>query len=785
MTLASLLLAAALQAAPAQDPPGSIQGAVREEGSGAPVSAAVVALPELGRSAAAGPDGGFVLRGVPPGTWTLRAGGLGHHPAELAAVVPAGGVLRLDLSLVARPVALERLRVRGDAPATVPLADPAGPGAARLDAEALRGQPAVFERDVMRSVQALPSVAAASDFSVAPYIRGGSPDQTLVTLDGIPLYNPYHLGGLFSAVDPDAVESVDVLPGAFPASVGDRAAGTMDIRTRDGGTDRVRGTGALGLISARMGLDGPLPGGRGSWLFSTRRTHVHAVTRAARGVGLLEGAIPYAFGDAHLKLAYPLAGGGRLTATAYLNREGFRYTPGDTAWDNSVVDFGWGSTAAGVQWWQPLGARATLEVRGAWTGFAGTFRLGEYPWSHADAAYLPDLERQLEAETGVDDAQLSLAGTWRAGAHRLRAGVEGHRYRFRQDVVPLDEERREWMAAFAIDQRPATVSLWAEDAWEAGAGVQLRGGVRVLAAGARGTAVMPRLGAAWAATPRLTLSAAAGRSAQLMHSLVDAERVPASVLAYDALAAGRELTVGDDVVLGAAWADGGTQVRVDAYARRTRLPLPRPHADPFRNTLVHPDSFAAGSATARGVEVLATHRRGSTGVQLAYSLAFAERRLDGLRWTPRFERRHSVDLGAWTGWGRGGQASVRLSAASGQPYTPVVGTTRRWRYDPFRETVQGPEGAEPVLGGYNSARLPLYLRLDAGVRRELHRRWGGRDVTLVPYLQVVNALNRPNVLYAIPERNHDTDEWGTAWGTRIGYGPQFPILPTLGVEWRF
>ena len=780
MTFASLLLAALLQV-PAPDPPGGIQGTVREEGSGAPVPSAVVALPELGRSATAGQDGAFVLRGVPAGTWTVRAAGLGHQPAEVVAVVPAGGVLRLDLSLVARPVALERVRVRGDAPATVPLADPAGPGAARLDAEAMRAQPAFFERDVMRAVHALPSVAAASDFSAAPYIRGGSPDQTLVTLDGIPLYNPYHVGGLFSAVDPDAVESVDVLAGAFPASVGDRAAGTMDIRTRDGGTDRVRSTGALGLISARMGMDGPLPGGRGSWLFSTRRTYVHAATRAARGAGLLQGTIPYSFGDAHLKLAYPLAAGGRLTATAYLNREGYRYIPRDTAWSNSVVDFGWGSTAAGVQWWQPLGARATLEVRGAWTGFAGAFHLAEHPWTEFTRSYDPRLRRQLDADTRIGDAQLSVAGTWRAGAHRLGAGVEGHRYRFYQDVVPQDEEMREWMAAFAMEQRPATVSFWAEDAWDAGAGVRVRGGVRVLAAGGRGTAVMPRLGAAWAATPRWTLSAAAGRSAQLMHSLVDAERIPASILAYDALAAGASLTVSDDVVLGAAWADGGTQLRVDAYARRTTLPLPHPHEKPFRNTLVHPDSFVAGSGTARGLEVLATHRRGSTGVQLAYSLAFAERRLDSLRWTPRFERRHSLDLGAWTGWGRGGQVSLRLSAASGQPYTPVVGTTRRWHYDPQTGTMRGPDAAEPVLGGYNSARLPIYLRLDAGARRELHRRWGGRDVTLVPYLQVVNALNRPNVLYAIPERNVDTG----GMGTRIRYGPQFPVLPTLGIEWRF
>lgn len=782
MIFTTLVLAAALQAAPAQDPPGSIQGMVREEGTGAPIPAAVVALPELRRSARAGADGAFVLRGIPAGTWTVRATGLGHHPAEVMAVIPPGATLRLDLSLVARPVTLERVRVQGDAPATVPLADPAGPGATRMDAEALRATPAVFERDVMRAVQALPSVAAGSDFSSAPYIRGGSPDQTLVTLDGIPLYNPYHLGGLFSAVDPDAVESVDVLAGAFPASVGDRAAGAMDIRTREGGTDRIRSTGAIGLISTRVGLDGPLPGGRGSWLLSGRRTYVDALTSAVRGAGVIEGSFPYAFQDAHLKLAYPLGHGGRLTATGYINREGFQYTPKDTAFDNHRIDFGWGSRAAGVQWWQPVGERGTLEVRGAWTGFAGAFHLGEHAWDGETQRHSPELTRLLDADTRVDDAQLSVAGTWRLGAHRLRAGMEGHRYRFYQDIVPGEADMRDILATFRMDQAPSTLSLWAEDAWDAGAGVQLRAGVRMLAAGERGTAVMPRLGATWALTPRLTLSAAAGRSAQLMHSLLDAERVGSSVMAYDALAAGDALTVSDDVVLGAAWADGGTQLRVDAYTRRVSgLPLPPPHKHLFRDMLVAPERFAPGSATARGVEVLGTHRRGSTGVQLAYSLAFAERRLDTASWTPRFARRHSLDLSAWTGWGNGGQLSMRVMGASGQPYTPVVGATRRWHHDPATGELVGSGIQEPVIGEYNAATLPAYFRVDVGARREYHRRWRGRDVTLAPYLQVVNILNRPNVLFAVPEQSFETAELGT----RIDYGPQFPVLPTLGIEWRF
>lgn len=784
MTFTSLVLLAALQAAPAQDRAGTVQGTVREEGTGAPITSATVSLPQLRRSVRTGEDGGYVVRGVPAGTWTVRATALGRHPTEALALVPEGGVLRLDLVLTPRPVPLQRVDVRGQAPGTAPLADPAGPGATRLDAEALRVTPALAERDVLRAVHALPSVEATSDFSSAPYIRGGSPDQTLITLDGIALYNPYHLGGLFSAVDPDAVESVDVLAGTFPASVGDRASGAMDIRTRDGGTDRVRSTGSLGLISARMGLDGPLPGGRGSWLFSARRTYVDVVTRAAHAADLVEAHLPYAFRDAYLKLAYPTAGGGRLTATAYRNREGFRYSPRDSALAHTVLDYGWGSRAAGVQWWHPLGTRARVETRAAWSSFGGRFRLATRPERPFGGGYLPELDTLLEADTRLHDTQLAASVTRGGGAHRLGAGFEAHHYRFFQDVVPLqDEDLVDILSAFAMHQALSTLSLWAEDVWEARPGLRLRGGVRVLAAGDRGTAVMPRLGASWTVTPRLTLSAAAGRSAQAVHSLLDSERVLTSVMAYDVLGAAPRLTVSDDVVLGAAWAGGATELRVDAYVRHVgRLPLPPPHEDLFRDALVHPDSFVTGAARARGVELLAAHRRGSSGVQVAYTLASVRRELDSLRWTPRFERRHSLDVSAWKGWGGGGQLSLRFLAASGQPYTPVVGTTRRPHYNPTDGGLTGGFKVEPVLGAYNSARLPAYLRLDVGARREYHPRWRGRgrQVTLAPYFQVVNLFNRPNVLYALPEENLRGE-----LGTRVSYGPQFPVIPTFGVEWRF
>jgi hypothetical protein len=305
MTAATLLLLALL-------PGADLQGRVRASPSGDAVPYATVRLPELRRAVSAGEDGSFVLPGVPEGRWRVQASAIGYQATEAVVRVGGGAVVRLDFDLVAAPVALARVEARGqrrDASASRAHVL-GGPPPAGMDARALMSVPALAEADVLRAVQTLPAVAAASDFSGALYVRGGSPDQTLVMLDGAPLFNPYHLGGLFGAIDPATVESVDVLPGALPARAGDRLSGVVDIRTREGGRDAVRGSGALSLISTRASIDGPLPSGRGSYVASV----VHTGGGGGRRISIRPGNRAVRRGSRHA--GHPAAGRAQLGAPA-------------------------------------------------------------------------------------------------------------------------------------------------------------------------------------------------------------------------------------------------------------------------------------------------------------------------------------------------------------------------------------------------------------------------------------------------------------------------------------
>ncbi|HEX6940838.1 MAG TPA: TonB-dependent receptor [Longimicrobiales bacterium] len=764
---------------------GVVHGTVRAESTREPIARAVVEVPALGRRVLADERGYYVLPDLPVGRWTLRFSALGFAVHEVEVAVADGRTLRLDVALPLRPVRLEGIEVTTTGGSASPI-PAAGPPPVRVEGPKLSIVPGLAEADVFRALQSLPAVAAASDFSSALYVRGGAPDQNLVLLDGAPLFNPFHLGGVFAAFDPSTVATVDILPGAFPASAGDRLSAVISLHTRDGGRDRIRGQGAIGLISARASIDGPLPGGRGSYLLSLRRTYVDLFTDLAYALDLVDFTLPYAFTDGHLKVTRDVGAQGSLSASFYVDREGIGVPDEMAAADGTDPRFAWGSYAAAVRYRQPFGGTLLAELRAAASAFTGDFVLWEERYSGpVTGPEEPPAEpvQTLAARTRLRDALVGADLTWYGRRHRITGGIQADAYVFDHDVGPEGHDFDEFVPPFRRTDRPTTVAAYVEDQWEATDALRIRGGLRVLYAGPRGTAWMPRFGARFEVRPGLALNFGAGRYAQVMQSLRNEEAAWAGLTAYDllgAVPAGAGLPIADDAVLGVEWRAASTELRIDAYAKRTmRFPLPPTPADPIDAPIIVVDGWRAGEATARGVEATFRHRRGASELSVSYALTFAEREVGGERFAPHFERRHALDVTATLPLGARGLFSARLAAATGQPYTPVVGRSVRFHFDPETGMFQNLGDALLLLGAHNTARLPGYLRLDVAARKEFDKSWFG-GVTLTPYLQIINVLNTRNVLFADPKQF----DYG-AGGAVQEYLPQLPFLPTFGVEWRF
>ncbi|MEX2584394.1 MAG: TonB-dependent receptor [Gemmatimonadota bacterium] len=768
-------------------PQATVHGTVRAEGSLVPIAYATVEIPELGRGVLTDERGYFALPGVPEGQWRIRASALGYAESEPLVEVPEGGSVTLELTLSTRPVALEGITVEGGEGRQT-LASTAGPAPIRVDASVVEQMPVLAEPDVLRAIQMLPSVQAASDFSSALYVRGGLPDQNLLTLDGAPLFNPFHMGGLFSAFDPSAIESVELIPGAFPAHVGDRLSSAIDIRSKDGGRDRVRGSGAIGLISSRMSLDGALPGEGGSYLVSVRRTYLDLITDVAHAVDLIPVTLPYGFTDAHLKLTHDVGQLGRLSASIYIDEEGFNFTeetPSGDPWEGSgdYALFDWGSRMASLNYWQPLGSSWVAEFRAGVSGFHGSFGGYTYPWSNEAQAYSDTAEVFLDANTTQRDLFAAADFTGYGQRHTRRLGVQLDRFLLNHDVGVDQGGLGDVLVPFARLDRPQTIAAYVEDEWTATSALSLRGGMRVLSAGEYGTEWLPRVGIRYALGPSLAFSLGASRSAQVLRSLKNEESIWSSLMAYDLIAAvplESGLTTAEDVTIGAEWTKDDTSVRVDAYQKWMHdLPLSPVPRDIIAAPIFATDAVGVGEGTARGLEILARHGRGRANFSLGYAFTLAELEAGGEQYTPRFERRHLLDASAALPLGKSGLFSARVAWGTGQPYTPIIGVTRRYGYDPLNKRFTHPQGGYStglVHGEHNSARLPGYFRVDVGARKDFIRNWWGRETTFTPYLSVLNVLNTPNVLFAIPEG------YG---GPTLEYPPQIPIFPTFGIEWTF
>jgi outer membrane cobalamin receptor len=121
------------------------------------------------------------------------------------------------------------------------------------------------EKDVLKVIQLLPGVQKGSEGNSGIYVRGGGPDQNLIILDDATVYNAFHLFGFFSLFNGDALNSVELTKGGFPARYGGRLSSVIDMRMKEGNKEKLKGEAGIGILSSRLTLEGPIIKGKSSF----------------------------------------------------------------------------------------------------------------------------------------------------------------------------------------------------------------------------------------------------------------------------------------------------------------------------------------------------------------------------------------------------------------------------------------------------------------------------------------------------------------------------------------
>ena len=604
------------------------------------------------------------------------------------------------------------------------------------------------EADVLRALQLMPGVEARNDYSAGMNVRGGEADQNLVLIDGYPVYNPFHFGGLFGTFIDPAVARVDMFTGGFPVPYGGRLSSVLDVRSAEDARSGLHGTSEVSLIASTLSLGGAL-GTQGSWLVAGRRTY------ADQAIDLVKkDAFPYHFYDLQTHLAYTLPGALRFSATGYGGDDLLHLESSDIGERQHV---GWGNRVTGVT------LSRAFPVFGDSTVFVQ--RLSQS---------LFDLRAQIsgggfDLRSNVRDRRAEGSLTAYSAAHTHSVGYElaGQRIAYSVNYpVPL-------FPAESLSQRVRSASAYADELWRISPSLLVEAGLRYDALlGAAQSALLPRISLKYFVNPDLAFTAAAGEYTQWIRSLAR-EDIPLRPVDYwvgsDSampMSRARHLIVGVE-----RWLTPSRMFRVELFHKRySRLLEPNPFPDPQ----VHGDEFLPVTGWSTGADVLLRQFDSEhVGGWISYTYTLNSRTdATGYTFFPSQDRRHDLNVVASWHFPRY-TVAARLNLASGTPYTRIVGDFDRFRYAPTQglyTTQSDLPSLYFITGPRNGDRLPLAQRLDLSVTRNY---LPGR-VSVTPYLSIMNLYNAHNVFGYVYD-------YTATPPTRISL-PQLPIFPTIGLS---
>lgn len=224
----------------------------------------------------------------------------------------------------------------------------------KLSPKEIKSVPMLFgEKDVFKTLLLMPGVQSGSEGTSGIYVRGGGPDQNLIILDEATIYNANHLLGFFSIFNGDAIKSVELIKGGFPARYGGRLSSVIDINMKDGNKDSYHVEGGVGLISSNVMVEGPIVKNKSSFMISGRTTYLDLFLVPIMKIAAEGSSAGYYFFDLNGKFNYNISAKDKIYVSAYFGRDKFHL---EEEWrdegDREKFDVGmfWQNATATARW---------------------------------------------------------------------------------------------------------------------------------------------------------------------------------------------------------------------------------------------------------------------------------------------------------------------------------------------------------------------------------------------------------------------------------------------------
>jgi len=742
-----------------------VYGYIVDAGSREPLIGANLNVLNQPYGAATNLDGYYVIVGLPPGLHEIRVSYQGYKPADFNLVVNEFDEIYQDFELEASPLVLEEVVVTTERETQELQKMEVYTGEVRLNKAMMKMTPMLIESDVLRSFLYVPGVLPSNDFSSDLNVRGSSGSENLIMLDGVEVYNPNHMGGVFSSFIPSTVKHADLQRSSYGAEHGGRLGAVMNIVTKEGNRREFSTDITLGLLSSSLLLEGPA-GGLGSWMLAGRRTYLDLASKA-----FTDTEIPYHFTDFQARGNLDLSQDDRLSFTGYY---------GDDVFDLGSIKFSYGNRAVTGNWRHIHNSALFSKLICSYTRYFSSFDFGG--------------DEMLREENALNDVTLRALTEyhWRDKVY-LEGGIVLKEVKTFYDF---------WYATrheVSMDMAMSEFSTYLRLTWKPTYRWIIEPGLRL--ASYRTEKMLefennryylrlePRLGAKYFLTDRLRAKAAWGFYNQglikatrdgMFYSAVwttlDSTAAPASAYHY---ALGFEFDV-----------DESTFLEIEGYFKemaKLREMKIGELADEYNYTAQ--DMFHFGDGNAFGVDLALQRTRGRWTGQAGYSISWAYRQFDELHdgdpYYTAWDKRHNLQL----------LSSFRTSYQEKPRRWPLV----KWGIFKYNETdinltVQsssGPRYNKPGMAyliesgasrgselfhtwnNYNGSRLDPYLRIDLAYAW-IHNK---PNSSFQMKMGVLNILNLPNYWSITFDESVNPPEENKTKGA--------PLMPSFELNWRF
>lgn len=693
---------------------GAIRGVVRDSTNMESLPFGNVFLKELNLGASTNNRGYFVIPSLPvKKTYTIIVSYVGYKTRQIKVSASADKVVDLEILLAPTSIQmnaiekveyLEKEQNLPDVSKTV------------MTPKEIEAMPKSVETDVLRSLTSLPGVQTVGDVSAKFNVRGGESNQNLILVDGIPLYYPFHAIGLFSVIDPDLVNNVEFFRGGFPVKYGRAISSVLNILTKDGDKNNFDAKLSASLLSAKGIIEGPIP--YGSFYLSARKSLSNDILRKF----VNNDDLPIDFYDASFKLNYAnpiFFSGSKFTIQSLISEDNLKYS------DQTRPDYRWANNNWGFK----------------------VFSVGEVPLfldfgitlSHYENEIIPKLSGIKPKSNELTDFTISADFTYILDSKdEIGLGIDV------KSVVSklLLVSNLDFQTDTGSEGVGSNAYLNYKFLRFPNLGIDLGTRLNIKDLAAKGVFAEPRISVSYILTPHVTLKSSAGVFQQELTTIQDEREVLSLFDPVVIIPAYLTKSKAYHYIFGiSSKVSEPLSVDIEGYYKKIAS---APTLNENKSTFDDPDLLPS-TGESYGGELQAKYNTDPVDFSASYTLSWAFKEVNGIRYVPRYDSRHNLNLSVTFNLPAGWRLNSAWVYHSGFPFTQQLGYYDNLSLNGLLDDYRIYQALSPTIyfDMKNEARLPDYHRLDLSLSKKFNFNFMKFDFDV----SAINVYNRKNIFY--------------------------------------